>query len=135
MRVRQRIEPAPRHVALGRVAVALLADRRHRGPANRDQRAGTAAGKRRRAIEAARPFGRGEILIAPQVRATVVPPAKLDAAALRGQSVVVLAGVDRLAPAETAALGRFLDAGGGVLIAPGDRADAAFYDGLDWMPC
>ena len=70
----------------------------------------------------------------PQVRATVVTPAQLDAAALRGQSVVVLANVDRLAPAETAALGRFLDAGGGVLIAPGDRADAAFYNGLGWMP-
>jgi hypothetical protein len=70
----------------------------------------------------------------PQVRATVVTPAQLDAAALRGQSVVVLAGVDRLAPAETAALGRFLDAGGGVLIAPGDRADATFYNGLGWLP-
>jgi hypothetical protein len=70
----------------------------------------------------------------PQVRATVVTPARLDAAALHGQSVVVLAGVDRLAPAETAALGRFLDAGGAVLIAPGDRADTAFYNSLGWMP-
>ena len=49
----------------------------------------------------------------PQVRAMVVAPAQLDAATLRGQSVVVLAGVDRLGPVATAALGRFLDAGGG----------------------
>ena len=70
----------------------------------------------------------------PQVRATVVSSTKLDAAALRGQSVVVLASVDRLAAAPTAALGRFLDAGGGLLIAPGDRTDPAFYNGLVWMP-
>ena len=70
----------------------------------------------------------------PQVHATVVTPAELDAAAMRGQSVVVLAAVDRLAPAQAAALGRFVDAGGGVLIAPGDRVDAAFFNGLGWMP-
>jgi hypothetical protein len=70
----------------------------------------------------------------PQVCATVVPLAGLDPAALRGVRVVMLAGVDRLAPEQTAAVGRFLDAGGGLLIAPGDRTDAAFFNKLGWMP-
>jgi hypothetical protein len=70
----------------------------------------------------------------PQVQATVATPATLDAAALQGKSVVVLANVARLAPEQTAALGRFLDAGGGLLIACGDRTDTAFSNGLGWMP-
>jgi hypothetical protein len=70
----------------------------------------------------------------PQVRATVVPLARLDATALRGAGVVVLAGVDRLAPEQTAAVGRFLEEGGGLLIAPGDRTDTAFFNNLGWMP-
>jgi hypothetical protein len=70
----------------------------------------------------------------PQVQATVATAATLDAAALQGKSVVVLANVARLSPEQTAALGRFLDAGGGLLIACGDRTDAAFFNGLGWMP-
>jgi hypothetical protein len=70
----------------------------------------------------------------PLVRATIVPLARLDSAALRGVGVVVLAGVDRLAPEQTAAVGRFLEAGGGLLIAPGDQTDVAFFNNLGWMP-
>jgi hypothetical protein len=70
----------------------------------------------------------------PQVKASVVTAAELDAASLRDRKVVVLASVDRLAPAAVAALGLFVDAGGGLLVALGDRADAAFYNRVDWMP-
>jgi von Willebrand factor type A domain len=64
---------------------------------------------------------------APPVRASVVPLDALDAPALRGPRVAVLAGVDpdRLSAGHSGALGRFLDAGGGLLIAPGVRPDAA----------
>jgi hypothetical protein len=70
----------------------------------------------------------------PQVHTTVIPAAALDAAALKGQGVAVLAGVARLTSEQAAALGRFLDAGGGLLIAPGDRTDAASFNRLSWMP-
>jgi hypothetical protein len=70
----------------------------------------------------------------PQVRARVITTRELDAAALLGQKVAILAGVDRLTPASVAVLHRFVDSGGGLLIALGDRADAAFFNSLDWMP-
>jgi hypothetical protein len=70
----------------------------------------------------------------PQVHVRVIRTEELDAAALHGQNVVVLAGVDRLAPAAAAALRHFVDSGGGLLIAPGEHADAAFFNSLDGMP-
>ena len=71
---------------------------------------------------------------APQVRASVVRPETLSAEALKGQRVVVLANVDRLGPEQVAALGAFVETGGGLLIAPGDRTDASFLNGVGWMP-
>jgi hypothetical protein len=70
----------------------------------------------------------------PQVLARVIAPVKLDANSLRGQKVVVLANVDRLTPAQTAALGAFVDSGGGLLVAPGDRTDAPSFGAIGWMP-
>ncbi len=70
----------------------------------------------------------------PQVHAGVIAPGKLNAAALRGQKVVVLANVDRLTPEQTSALGAFVDSGGGLLVAPGDRTDAASLGAIGWMP-
>jgi hypothetical protein len=70
----------------------------------------------------------------PQVHVRVVRTEGLDTAALLKQKVVVLAGVDRLTPAAAAALRHFVDSGGGLLIAPSDRADAAFFNSLDWIP-
>lgn len=60
----------------------------------------------------------------PAVRATVIPPDRLSAASLQGQRVLVLANVSRLNPAQAAAVSEFASAGGGVLIAPGDRTEA-----------
>ncbi|MGP0064866.1 MAG: VWA domain-containing protein [Isosphaeraceae bacterium] len=70
----------------------------------------------------------------PQVRARVIAPKELTSASLKGQKVVVLANVDRLTPEQTAALGAFIDSGGGVLIAPGDRTDAPSLASIGWMP-
>ncbi|WP_158633629.1 BatA domain-containing protein [Tautonia sociabilis] len=76
----------------------------------------------------------------PQVRAEVVPAEGLDAKALSGCRVLVLANVDRLAPAQLDAVSAFLDRGGGVLVLPGDRTRAdswnadAYRGGLGWLP-
>ena len=59
---------------------------------------------------------------------TVVTPDRLTAAALQGQSVVVLANVERLDAGPGGGRRRGSStAGGGVLVAPGDRADPAAY--------
>jgi hypothetical protein len=70
----------------------------------------------------------------PQVHAVVVTPERFGADALKGQNMAVLANVDRLGPEQVAAVGRFLDGGGGLLIAPGDRTDASAWNDLPWMP-
>jgi hypothetical protein len=70
----------------------------------------------------------------PQVHTRVVKPAELDAGALKGQRAIVLANVEGLAPAQTVALREFLEAGAGILIAPGDRAETAAWNSVGWMP-
>jgi hypothetical protein len=70
----------------------------------------------------------------PQVRTSVVTIDKFQPQALKDQRVLVLANVDRLGAEQTAAVGRFLDAGGGLLIAPGDRSVAEFSDAQGWSP-
>jgi hypothetical protein len=59
----------------------------------------------------------------PLVHATTVTARDFKAEQLKGKRVVVLANVDRLGPDLSAALGAFIEAGGGLLIAPGDRLD------------
>ncbi len=71
---------------------------------------------------------------APQVRARVIAPARLVPDALRSQRVVVLANVERLTSAQIAALSAFVEAGGGLLVAPGDRTDAPSLGAIGWMP-
>jgi hypothetical protein len=77
---------------------------------------------------------------APPVAATVVPLARFEPAALERQRVLVLANVDRLSAAQAAGVAAFLAAGGGVLVAPGDRIDATTLnatlhrDGAGWLP-
>ncbi len=70
----------------------------------------------------------------PQVRASVIAPDRLDAAALRGQRVVVLAGLDRLSTGQAAGVGAFVDSGGGLLVLPGGRTDTRSWNALRWMP-
>jgi hypothetical protein len=76
----------------------------------------------------------------PQVRTIVVKAADFRPESLDGQRVVVLANVERLGPSQASAVAEFLGAGGGVLVAPGDRCDAEFYNdvlfqgGAGWLP-
>ena len=70
----------------------------------------------------------------PQVAARVITPEKLGADTLRGQKVVVLANVDRLTSEQVAQLGAFIESGGGVMMAPGDRTDPAVLIPIAWMP-
>ncbi|WP_422928181.1 VWA domain-containing protein [Singulisphaera sp. PoT] len=71
---------------------------------------------------------------APQVRSKVIPPDSLAADSLKDQRVLVLANVARLSHQQATAVGRFVEGGGGLLIAPGDRTDAGAFGGLDWLP-
>jgi hypothetical protein len=70
----------------------------------------------------------------PQVRARVLVPSQLAPEALKRQRVAVLANVDRLTSDQIAALNTFVEAGGGLLIAPGDRTDAPSLNAIGWMP-
>jgi Aerotolerance regulator N-terminal/von Willebrand factor type A domain len=64
----------------------------------------------------------------PWVRATTVDWQEFSPANLEGQDVVVLCNVPRLDEAQLAAVRAFVAAGGGLIIAPGDQIDVAFYN-------
>lgn len=73
----------------------------------------------------------------PLVRASTVTAREFKADDLKGKRVAVLANVDRLGPELSAALGAFVEAGGGLLIAPGDRIDADAWNDKGtraWLP-
>lgn len=70
----------------------------------------------------------------PQVRTRTIAIGALTPDSLKGQRVVVLANVERLTLSQTASLGRFVDAGGGLLIAPGDRTDPEPFNNLPFTP-
>ena len=59
-----------------------------------------------------------------------VPESALAAQDLDAFDVVVLVGPESLASGERAALGRFVQRGGGLMVFPSERADAADYDAL-----
>lgn len=69
-----------------------------------------------------------------QVRASVVPLDGFGPEALKDQGVVLLANVARLDPEQADAVARFVDAGGGLLVIPGDRTDPGFFNSQPWMP-
>ena len=73
----------------------------------------------------------------PLVKASTVTARDFRAEMLKGKRVAVLANVDRLGPELSAAVGAFVESGGGLLIAPGDRLDAdALNERLarGWLP-
>jgi hypothetical protein len=63
----------------------------------------------------------------PLVQATTIPARELRADRLRGIRVVVLANLDRVPGDVAPALAAFVETGGGLLIAPGDRLDPASW--------
>jgi hypothetical protein len=74
------------------------------------------------------------------VKARVVRADAFQPDDLKGERVAVLANVERLEPREVSALTQFLSAGGGVVIALGDKVDATFANlklgaqGAGWLP-
>jgi len=64
------------------------------------------------------------------VKTTTLGPQGLDAESLNGAKVVVLANVARLEDAQVEALMAFVKRGGGLLIFPGDRCDADWYNAV-----
>jgi hypothetical protein len=58
----------------------------------------------------------------------VVDAGGFSAESLNGQRVVVLANVPRLSDTQVELLQRFVSDGGGLVVAPGDRIDATFYN-------
>jgi hypothetical protein len=64
----------------------------------------------------------------PWVNATVVTADKLTSQLLAGQDAVVLANVPRVNDAQAAVLTEFVNSGGGVLFALGDRVEAVNYN-------
>ena len=70
----------------------------------------------------------------PQFKVLVVTTDALTPQALTGMKVVVLANVERISPEQSASLGDFVEAGGGILVAPGDRTDAPSFNSFEWMP-
>lgn len=72
--------------------------------------------------------------ISPWVRATVVGHHELSADALAGQRVAFLADVTRLNTSQVDALSLFVAEGGGLVVAPGNAIDEAFYNQLTGPP-
>ena len=70
----------------------------------------------------------------PQFRIRVVASGGFNGKLLDGMKVVVLANVDRISLEQAAALGDFVEAGGGILVAPGDRTEAPSFNDAGWMP-
>ena len=66
----------------------------------------------------------------PWVRAGVISSRELSAESLAETSVVVLADVPRLDQGQADELREFVARGGGLVVAPGDAIDAAFYEDL-----
>ncbi len=70
----------------------------------------------------------------PQFRVQVVTANAFTSQALTGIKVVVLANVERLTSEQSAALGDFVEGGGGIVVAPGDRTDLPSWNNSGWMP-
>ncbi len=70
----------------------------------------------------------------PQVRARIIASDRLTAEEMRGHRVVVVAGAERPSPSQSAAIGAFIEAGGGALVVPGRTLDARSWNAAGWMP-
>lgn len=65
----------------------------------------------------------------PWVQATTIPASELNAKSLDGKDVVLLLDVLSLTDAQLKAVTEYVQAGGGLVIAPGELAKADFYNG------
>ena len=77
---------------------------------------------------ALQPYSAARVELADLIKTAVIRPEDLNAKSLAGQAVVVLANVRRLNDDQLRALEDFVKNGGGLLIFPGDRVDANWYN-------
>jgi hypothetical protein len=78
---------------------------------------------------ALQPYGSGgRVELADLIKTTVLSPERLTAQAVTESAVVILANVRKLSDEQVRALEEFVRNGGGLLIFPGNRIDAAWYE-------
>ncbi len=77
---------------------------------------------------ALQPYSAGRVELADLIKTAVIRSEDLNAKSLAAQAVVVLANVRRLNDDQLRALEDFVKNGGGLLIFPGDRVDASWYN-------
>ena len=74
------------------------------------------------------PFSAGKIELSDLIQTRVIPADALSAKALAESAVAVLANVRRLSNDQVRAVHEFAKSGGGILLFPGDRTDAAWWN-------
>jgi len=77
---------------------------------------------------ALQPFSAGRVELADLIQTTTIKADDLDAKRLTGAAAVVLANVRKLNDGQVRALEDFVKNGGGLLLFPGNRIDAAWYN-------
>ncbi len=78
---------------------------------------------------ALQPYSAGRVELADLIKTSVIKPDALDTRQFAESAVVVLANVRKLNDSQLRALEDFVKNGGGLLIFPGNRIDAAWYFG------
>jgi hypothetical protein len=77
---------------------------------------------------ALQPYGAARVESADLIAPKVIRPEAINAQALAGTSVIMLANVSRLDDTQLKLIEEFVRNGGGLLIAPGNRIDARWYE-------
>jgi hypothetical protein len=77
---------------------------------------------------ALQPYSAGRVELADLIKTAVIRPDEVNAKTLDGQAVVILANVRKLNDDQLRALEDFVSHGGGLLIFPGDRVEANWYN-------
>lgn len=81
---------------------------------------------------ALQPFSAGRVELADLISTRVVRPEDLNSQALSQTSVVILANTRKLEDAQLRALEEFVRRGGGLLVFPGNRVDANWWNEAMW---
>jgi hypothetical protein len=78
------------------------------------------------------PFAAGRVELADLIQARVARPEEINAKALEGVAVVLLANVRKLGDEAVRALEDFVSTGGGLLVFPGSKIDPGWYQSALW---
>jgi hypothetical protein len=77
---------------------------------------------------ALQPFGAAKVELADLIQTRVIKTDELDSAKLNAAAVTVVANIRRLSDAQLSALEDYVRSGGGLLLFPGSRVDAAWWN-------